>query len=167
MAEEADRDCIKLLEEIKDEYKLKAVISGCVGPRGDGYVVDCKMSADEAELYHSHQIGVFSTTNVDMVTAMTMNYVEEAIGVVQAAKKRGMPVVISFTTETDGKLPTGQSLKDAIEQVDSATNNYPSYFMLNCAHPTHFQSELKAGIDQHWTTRIRGLRCNSSMLSHA
>ena len=107
MAEEADRDCIKLLEEIKDEYKLKAVISGCVGPRGDGYVVDCKMSADEADLYHSRQIGVFSTTSADMVTAMTMNYVEEAIGVVQAAKKLGMPVVISFTTETDGNLHTG------------------------------------------------------------
>ena len=164
--DEANRDSIKILEEIKDEYKLKAVISGCVGPRGDGYVIDCKMSADEAEMYHSRQIGVFSTTSADMVTAITMNYVEEAIGIAQAAKKLGMPVVISFTTETDGKLPTGQSLKDAIDQVDSVTNKYPSYFMLNCAHPTHFESQLKAGVDQYWTTRIRGLRSNSSILSH-
>ena len=121
------------------------------------------MSAEEAEEYHSTQIKTFSETEADMVTAITMNYVEEAIGIAQAAKAFGMPVAISFTVETDGKLPTGQTLKDAIESVDEATGNYPAYFMINCAHPTHFESVLNS---ESWTKRIRGIRANSSTKSH-
>jgi S-methylmethionine-dependent homocysteine/selenocysteine methylase len=94
-----------------------------------------------------------------------MTHAEEAIGVTRAAQAAGMPVVISFTVETDGRLPTGQSLKDAIEQVDTATNNGPAYYMINCAHPTHFEDALAAG--EQWTGRIRGLRANASRLSHA
>jgi len=118
-----------------------------VGPRGDGYVVEKKMSVEEAELYHSRQIAIIASTNADFVTVRTMTYVEESIGAALAAKKHGMPVVISFTTETDGKLPTGMSLIKAIETVDKATDNYPIYFMVNCSHPTHFEFELKAAVD--------------------
>lgn len=100
-----------------------------------------------------------------MVTAITMNYVEEAIGVTRAARSAGMPVAISFTVETDSNLPTGQTLKDAIEKVDDATDGAPVYYMINCAHPTHFESTLAAG--EPWVERIRGLRANASTKSHA
>jgi S-methylmethionine-dependent homocysteine/selenocysteine methylase len=165
---EANRESIALLEEVRREFEddtTRMVISGCVGPRGDGYNPDSQMTPEEAEVYHGEQIATFSRTGADMITAITMTNAEEAIGVTRAARSVGMPVVISFTVETDGRLPTGQSLKDAIETVDAATRSAPAYFMINCAHPTHFETTLATGED--WVKRIRGLRSNASTLSHA
>src|SRR3546814_10609308 len=99
-----------------------------------------------------------------MVTAITMTYADEAIGITRAAQAAGMPVVISFTVETDGRLPSGQSLEEAIQAVDAASGNGPAYYMINCAHPDHFGDALKAG--ESWVKRIRGLRANASRLSH-
>ena len=165
---DANRKAIALLREIRDQHETentKLVINGCVGPRGDGYSPDTLMTVEEAERYHSAQINTFAGTVADMISAITMTHAQEAIGVTRAAQAVGMPVVISFTVETDGKLPTGQTLKDAIEQVDAATNNAPAYYMINCAHTTHFEGALAAG--EQWTTRIRGFRANASRLSHA
>ena len=161
---DANRKSVALLEAIRAESPgTTVVISGCVGPRGDGYSPTNTMSEQDAEAYHAAQIGTFAGTAADLVTAITMNYVEEAIGVTRAAKRAGMPVVISFTVETDGTLPTGQALKDAIEQVDGATSRTPAYYMINCAHPSHFEGALTAG---GWLDRIRGLRANASRQSH-
>ena len=165
---DANRKAVEMLRAIRDEHetdKTKVVISGNIGPRGDGYSPDKLMTEDEAERYHSVQIGTFANTEADVITAITMTHAEEAIGVVRAAKAVGMPVVISFTVETDGKLPTGQTLKEAIEQVDNVTDNGPAYYMINCAHLTHFEGALAAG--EEWIKRIRGLRANASALSHA
>ena len=165
---EANKKSVRLLEDIRDEYETAQtpiVISGCVGPRGDGYVPGNKMSDKQAEAYHSSQVETFAGTAADLVTGITMNYAEEATGLVRAARNAALPVVISFTVETDGKLPTGQSLGDAIQQVDEATSGYPAYFMINCAHPTHFSSVI--GGEESWLERIRGLRANASTMSHA
>jgi S-methylmethionine-dependent homocysteine/selenocysteine methylase len=140
------------------------VINGVVGPRGDGYRVDAQMTAREAERYHAEQIRVFAGTQADMVSAITMTYVEEAIGIARAARSHGLPVVISFTVETDGRLPSGEELGAAIERVDAATEAAPAYYMVNCAHPRHFEGVLADG---HWRDRIRGIRANASTLSHA
>jgi homocysteine S-methyltransferase len=159
-----NRQAIRLLEEIRREHRdLSIVISGCVGPRGDGYNPTHVMSTDEAQAYHREQISVFSDTAADMVSAITMNYAEEAIGITRAAEELGMPVAVSFTVETDGRLPTGQPLQEAIEQVEGATAMYPVYYMLNCAHPEHFEKVL----EKPWARRIRGLRANASRKSHA
>jgi S-methylmethionine-dependent homocysteine/selenocysteine methylase len=165
---DANKKAIELLQEIRDEHETettKLVISGNMGPRGDGYSSESLMTEDEAERYHAVQIGTFAETVADMITAITMTHSEEAIGITRAAIAAGMPVVISFTTETDGRLPTGQTLKDAIEQVDAATGNGPAYYMINCAHTSHFQDALEAGAA--WTKRIKGIRANASRLSHA
>ena len=165
---EMNRKSIALLHEIRDEYeneKTKMVISGCIGPRGDGYNPAALMREDEAEQYHAMQAQTFRDAEADMVTAITMTYPAEAIGITRAAKNAGMPVVISFTVETDGRLPTGQALEDAIAQVDDATAKAPAYYMINCAHPTHFAGALAAGA--RWLERIRGLRANASIKSHA
>src|SRR6185503_14366400 len=141
----ANRRAISLLEEIRRSYdspRTPVVVSGCVGPRGDGYVPDKTMSATEAHAYHDEQVRVFGDAGADMICAMTMNYVEEAVGIVWAARGAGLPVAIAFTVETDGRLPTGQTLPAAIEAVDAATGGYPAYFMVNCAHPTHFGDVL-------------------------
>jgi S-methylmethionine-dependent homocysteine/selenocysteine methylase len=123
------------------------------------------MSANQAEGYHSQQIATFAETAVDLVTAITMNYVEEAIGLAQAAKNAQVPVVISLTVETDGRLPTGQALGEAITEIDAATTDYPSYYMINCAHPSHFIGVVDG--DDAWRNRIHGLRANASRMSHA
>ena len=165
---QANAKSIELMAELRREYQSKTtpvVISGCVGPRGDGYDPGTVMSADEAQAYHAEQIGVFANTEADMVTAITMTNANEAIGLTRAAQAAGMPVAISFTLETDGRLPTGQSLKEAVEEVDAETGKAPAYYMINCAHPTHFEATLdaKAG----WVNRIRGIRANASKRSHA
>jgi homocysteine S-methyltransferase len=165
---DANRRAIHLLEELRNDYETERtpiVISGCVGPRGDGYVPDRAMSAQEAEVYHQEQIETLAGSAADMVCAITMNYVEEAVGVASAAQRASLPVAISFTVETDGNLPTGQRLRAALEEVDDATSGYPSYYMINCAHPTHFDNVLIEG--EPWVQRIRGLRANASRMSHA
>ncbi|NIR31930.1 MAG: homocysteine S-methyltransferase [Gammaproteobacteria bacterium] len=164
---DANRRAIDLLVELREELETDTspmVISGCVGPRGDGYDPGAIMTAKEAETYHAAQIGVFSETAADQVTAITMTNTNEAIGVAHAARGVDLPVVISFTVETDGKLPSGQPLKEAIEEVDAATGRWPAYYMINCAHPTHFQNVLE---NAAWIKRLRGLRANASKRSHA
>ncbi len=162
----ANRDAIALLEEVRSEFPtLRSVISGCVGPRGDGYDPGMLMSASAAEAYHAPQIRALSGTAADFVTAITMTNTPEAIGVVRAAGAAGLPAVISFTVETDGRLPTGQPLGEAIEEVDAATDRAARYFMINCAHPDHFRDTLAAGGD--WLRRLCGIRANASRLSHA
>jgi len=166
--DDANRKAIDFLCDIRDEFKAeksKMVISGCIGPRGDGYAPKNLMTAEETEKYHSAQIKTLSETPADMVSAITINYVEEAIGITRAAASFNIPVVISFTVETDGKLPSGQTLRHAIETVDMATLDYPAYYMINCAHPTHFDGVLEA--DESWVTRIGGIRANASAKSHA
>ncbi|HEU4923577.1 MAG TPA: homocysteine S-methyltransferase family protein [Burkholderiales bacterium] len=165
---EANRRAIALLARIRDELsetRTMAVISGCVGPRGDGYQPANMMTIEQALSYHRVQVDTFADTAADMVGAITMNYVEEAIGIALAARDAEMPVAISFTVETDGRLATGHTLADAIGLVDAATGSYPAYYMLNCAHPQHFDSVLEP--DASWTGRIRGLRANASRKSHA
>lgn len=165
---ELNRRAVTLLEEVRAELETETtpiVISGNLGPRGDGYVVGDAMTADEASAYHAPQARTFADTSADLVTALTMNYAEEAIGIVRAARDAGLPVVIGFTVETDGRLPSGQPLREAIEQVDRETDGAPVYFMLNCAHPTHFDAVLEPR--EAWTERIRGLRANASRMSHA
>ena len=164
----ANRDAVELLRETRRQHETAdspIVISGCIGPRGDGYQPGALMTAEEAASYHSRQADAFAEADADLITAITMTYPAEAIGVTEAARAAGMPVVISFTVETDGTLPTGQSLAEAIETVDRATGSYPLYYMINCAHPTHFAHTLEA--DQPWAGRIGGIRANASKLSHA
>ena len=167
---EINEKAIQLMVDLKREFENEIdtiIISGCVGPRGDGYKPENTMTVDDAQKYHSKQIEVFSNSPVDIISAITMTYVEEAIGIARAAAAVKLPVVISFTVETDGKLPTGLSLKEAIEQVDENVNQLPLYFMINCAHPTHFINELIDGQNEQWTKRIKGIRANASCKSHA
>jgi S-methylmethionine-dependent homocysteine/selenocysteine methylase len=164
----ANRQAIALLHELRDEFETPRspmVISGNIGPRGDGYDPGTVMTADVAQAFHARQAEIFAETGADMVTAATMTNTPEAVGIVRAAKAVGMPVAISFTVETDGRLPTGETLGEAIEAVDAATGAYAAYFMINCAHPTHFEDALADG--EAWTARIGGIRANASRLSHA
>jgi S-methylmethionine-dependent homocysteine/selenocysteine methylase len=165
---DANRTSIGLLLEVRDALETPAtpiVISGNLGPRGDGYRAEARMSVEQARAYHSAQIGTFAGTDADMVAAFTMNYVEEAVGIAITAREHAMPLALSFTVETDGKLPSGQPLAEAIERVDAESGEYPVYYMINCAHPSHFESvldELGAKL-----RRVRGLRANASRRSHA
>jgi homocysteine S-methyltransferase len=139
------------------------VVSGVIGPRGDGYIAEAPNSVDDAAAYHYPQAAALAAGGADMIAAVTMTTSAEALGISMAAHRVGLPVVISFTVETDGRLPSGEALGDAIEKVDGSAP--PAYFAINCAHPTHFENALGAG--EPWIARIRGLRANASTKSHA
>lgn len=163
----ANHDAIAFIAGLREEFKDNAkaiVLNALIGPRGDAYAPEEEVAAKEAEEYHSKQMSWLADTDVDMVSALTFTQSDEAIGAARAAKKYGLPIMVSFTVETDGKLPTGQPLGEAIKTVDEATDSCPAFYMVNCAHPTHFANVLD---DASWTERIRGLRCNASKMSHA
>jgi len=163
----ANEDSIAFIAGLRDEFSSNSkpiVLNGIMGPRGDGYVADLEVAAHEAEDYHAQQIAWLADTQVDMVTGTTYTQANEAIGLVRAARAAGLPVVISFTVETDGTLPTGQPLGEAVELVDEATDSAAAYFVVNCAHPDHFFQVLEGSA---CTRRVRGIRCNASRLSHA
>jgi homocysteine S-methyltransferase len=164
---EANRASVALMVQLRDEcasHEKPIVLNGIIGPQGDAYAPDTAIAIHEAERYHAQQIGWLADTEVDMVTALTFTQSAEASGLVLAARSAGLPVVVSFTVETDGRLPTGQPLGEAIDAVDQATDAAAAYFMVNCAHPEHFAHVLG---DTAWARRVRGIRCNASRKSHA
>jgi homocysteine S-methyltransferase len=163
----ANRAGIAFAMQLRDEHPMPGpvVINGVAGPRGDGYVAGTRMTVAEAAAYHAPQLQAFADAGAELASALTLTYAEEAIGFVRAGVAAGLAVVVSFTVETDGRLPSGQSLRDAIEQVDAETDGAAEYFMVNCAHPTHFADALEeAG---PWRERIGGIRANASRKSHA
>lgn len=159
---------VQFVSEIRDRHEtdtLPILVNGLVGPSGDAYAPDETLSCQDALLIHAPQIHALGRAGVDMISAMTLTHAGEAVGIVRAAAEIDIPVVIAFTLETDGRLPSGQSLADAIGEVDEATVNGPAYYMINCAHPDHFRNVLETG--GAWTSRIGGIRSNASRMSHA
>jgi homocysteine S-methyltransferase len=164
---QANRDSVGFIGGLREEFAANAapiVLNGIIGPTADAYAPETQMDAEEAERYHARQLGWLAETEIDMVTATTFPHADEATGFVRAARSVGLPAVVSFTVETDGRLPCGLQLGEAIRKVDEATDCAAEYFNVNCAHPDHF-FHLFDGAD--WTRRVRGLRCNASRLSHA
>ena len=158
---------VELLKDLRTMWEAPetpCVINGAIGPRGDGYK-NGRMAAAEAEAYHAPQIAAFAEAGADMVSAYTMTNIGEAVGVARAARALDMPCVISFTVETDGRLVDGGTLREGIETVDRETGASPIYYMINCAHPSHFEQALQAG--EAWVRRIHGVRANASTKSHA
>jgi S-methylmethionine-dependent homocysteine/selenocysteine methylase len=163
---DANRLAVESLVELRRQLdsEIHVVVSGCIGPRANGFEGATRMAAKQARDYHAEQVQTFAGTDADMVHAMTMTYPDEAAGIVLAAREAEIPVAISFTVETDGVLPDGTGLGEAIERVDDATGGAAAYFAINCAHPTHFAHVLDA--DKAWTQRLRGVRANASSKSH-
>lgn len=160
-----NQDAISLMAAVRSESDHSpTVLSANIGPREDAYAPETQMTSDQAERYHAEQISILAETDVDVISGYTLAYPSEAIGLIRAARRFRLPVVIAFTVETDGRLPTGESLAQAISEVDAATDGYAAYFMINCAHPEHFSSVLEGA---PWMQRIRGIIANASRRSHA
>lgn len=162
------RDAVDCAKEIRARWQDRVtpiLVNGVVGPSGDGYAPEAALDATEAQRLHSPQITAFAEEGVDMVSAITMTHVGEAVGIALAAQDAGLPVVVSFTVETDGRLPTGETIGEAIAATDTATGAAPLYYMINCAHPDHFSAAFEA--QEEWVWRVGGLRANASRLSHA
>jgi S-methylmethionine-dependent homocysteine/selenocysteine methylase len=156
---------IELIARLRGERNGSAniALNLPVGPRGDGYDPGTMMTAAEARAYHAWQIGIAADAGAEVITALTMTYLEEAQGIAMAAADAGLPAVVSFTVETDGRLPTGMALAEAVKRADDAAGGI-AYHMINCAHPSHFASVLD---DAELAVRIGGLRANASRMSHA
>ena len=164
---QANHQAVVIVDQMRRNSETTStpiVVSGTIGPRGDGYDPGQIMSEAEASDYHAWQAQIFADSPADLISAITMTNTPEAIGVTNAAKAFDMEVVISFTVETDGHLPTGQSIEDAIAEVDDKSGACPVYYMINCAHPTHFADKLAAS--GPWVQRIKGIRANACKCSH-
>ncbi|MBA3908827.1 MAG: homocysteine S-methyltransferase [Rhodobacter sp.] len=147
----------------REDEKLAILLNGVIGASGDGYAIDHFLTGDEAFDRHRVQAEALAEAGADLVTAVTMTHSGEAIGAARAAQAASVPVAVSFTVETDGKLPSGETLAEAIAATDAATGAAPVYYMVNCAHPTHFSGVLQG----EWVVRIGGIRANASRMSHA
>lgn len=158
-------DFLTAIRAAHPEWTGPTVLSGSLGPRGDGYEVGTVMSSEEARRYHAHQIDVFADAGCDLVSVLTLTYAAEGLGIALAAKDAGVAVVLYFTLETDGRLPDGTRLRDAISLVDGVTDGYVAYYGINCAHPDHMAPALADGGE--WVDRIGALRANASRRSHA
>jgi homocysteine S-methyltransferase len=162
----ANREAVAFSSGLRDEYAgsvSHVVVNGLVGPRGDAYAPTSLLTAEESQAYHREQIGWLAEAGVDQVTALTFTHTAEAVGAVRAATQVGIPIVVSFTIETDGTLPSGQPLGAAFEELDELTDGAAAYLMVNCAHPDH----VRAALDGPWVTRVRSLRCNASRATHS
>lgn len=158
----ANREAVDLVRRAQERAGVdRSLVVGIHGPRGDGYVAGAPADPDEAADYHFTQARSFAAAGVDLVHAMTLTTPEEGIGMVRAARSAGLPVALSFTVETDGRLPDGTSLGAAVEHVDAAAP--PDWFGINCAHPTHMAPAFNGGA---WQERVGGLRPNASTLTH-
>lgn len=165
---ETNNRAVAFVSKIRAQHETEdfpILVNGLVGPAGDAYAPDTSLTPQEALQIHAPQIHALGKAGVDMISAMTLTHAREATGIVQAAQEIDVPVVIAFTLETDGRLPSGQPLGEAIAEVDGATNNGPIYYMINCAHPDHFRDVLDTGAA--WLLRIGGIRSNASRMSHA
>lgn len=152
-----------------DQQSLPVLVVGDLGPRGDGYQVqDADVTAEAARDYHRSQIAALADAGADLICALTMTTVAESIGVVEASGACGLPVIVSPTVGTDGCLPGGVSLGDAIGQIDEATGAAPLFYMVNCAHPDHLLPVLEdaKARGEDWLSRFRGFRANASTKSH-
>ncbi len=162
--DEANRRSVAFAEGLRDEFPdVPILIEGVLGPHGDAYAPDRILTPQEAQDYHRPQIEVLAAAGADFIGAYTLGSTGEAIGIAEAARESGMPVLLSFTVETDGRLSSGITLAEAIAQTDAATGSYPIWYGINCAHPDHFRNHLNG----NWIGRIGSIRANASRKSHA
>lgn len=165
--QELSRAAVRFAKAIRGRWQHRVspiLLNGVIGPAGDAYDTASALDANAAEAIHAPQIALLANCGVDLVSALTFGSMPEAIGFARAGKMVGVPAVIAFTVETDGRLPDGTPLDRAILETDAATGGAPLYYMINCAHPEHFRDVLTGDA---WCRRIRGVRANASRLSHA
>jgi homocysteine S-methyltransferase len=160
-----NRIAVELLTALAAEHESDLAgweVGGILGPRGDGYRTERGHDPAEAADYHRPQLAAFAAAGAARASVLTLTDVGEAIGVATAAADVGIRCAVGLTVETDGRLPDGTTLAEAVAAVDAVAP--PAYFMVGCAHPQHIAAGLDGG---DWRARIGGLRVNASTMSHA
>jgi len=156
---------IEFLREIASEYHEqipRILIGGIIGPRGDAYQLNKTITSVEAEDYHAVQLATLKAAKVDFACALTFNNTPEAIGVARAATTIGVPLTVSLTVNSNGRLKSGPTVAEAVKSIDAeAGKSAPAFYMLNCSHPVEFEPALTEGA---WLERLRGFRPNASKM---
>ena len=162
---EMQQRSIRFLDDIRAEYAGRvsdAYIAAGIGPRGDAYGTGGAITAEEAEDYHAVQLENLDGSGADMAIAVTFNNIPEAVGVIRAANKLGIPIGVSLTLTPEGRLRSGPSLREAIEAVDEATDGTAAWLGTNCSHPLEFEPALAD--PGPWQDRLRYVRPNAAKM---
>jgi len=159
--DQLNKDAVRLVADCGEG----AVVTGKVGPIGDGYLAG-KITVKEAHDYHRSQVSALASAGADLVCSHTFSSWEEGGGLAMAAKEVGIPLTVGFTVDIDGRLHSGQGLGEAIMAVDREAGSYPEYYTVNCAHPDHFRTALEEGQGSEWIKRIGEVLVNASKKSH-
>jgi homocysteine S-methyltransferase len=162
---DANIAAIDFLRDIAQDYAgqiPRLLVGGILGPRGDAYSLNQTITAASAEDYHAVQLQTLKRAGVDFAIAQTINNIPEAVGIARAAAAINMPLSISLTLDSSGRLKSGPSLGEAITEIDRLSDDTaPAFYMLNCSHPVEYAPAITAN---GWTHRLRGVRPNASKM---
>ena len=163
------RDNVAFLKGIQKSSGIEMYAGGLTGCRGDAYTGEGALSEQEAREFHRWAAEHFREAGADFLYAGIMPVLSEAAGLAQAAADAGLPCIISFTVQQDGKLIDGTPIADAIRYIDGHTRIRPVCYMANCVHPTILHRALSRDFNRAPIVRerFRGIQANTSPLLYA
>lgn len=162
-------DNVSFLRRIQKESGIEMYVGGLMGCKGDAYTGEGALSSHEARAFHQWQAELFREAGADFLYAGIMPVLGEAAGMAQAMAETGLPYIISFTIQRDGRLIDGTTITGAIEYIDSLSGPKPVCYMTNCVHPKIVYDALSQPFNRNEIVKSRflGIQANTSPLSYA
>lgn len=162
-------DNMMFLRSIQDHCNITMFVGGLMGCKGDAYTGEGALSESEAQVFHQWQANLFLNAGADFLYAGIMPTLPEATGMAQAMSATGLPYIISFTIQKDGRLIDGTAISEAIAYIDNKATVKPLCYMANCVHPSIVSEALLQPFNQTHIVfnRFLGIQGNTSPLSYA
>ena len=163
------QDNMRLLREAVAGARVPTFSGGLMGCRGEAYTGQGCLTEGEAREFHRWEAEGFRAAGAEFLLAALMPTLPEARGMAAAMGSTGLPSIISFTLQRNGRLMDGTALHDAITAIDTLSSPPPLCYMANCVHPRIVAEALSCPWNQTETVRTRflGIQANASPLSHA
>jgi len=162
-------DNVAFLRKIQQNSGIEMYVGGLMGCKGDAYTGEGALSEEDSFDFHRWAADRFREAGADFLYAGIMPTLPEAAGLARAADSTGLPYIISFTIQQDGKLIDKTTIADAIRYIDSVTQSKPVCYMTNCVHPAIVFKALSRPFNDIPLVkeRFRGIQANTSPLSYA
>jgi methionine synthase I (cobalamin-dependent) len=115
-------------------------VAGSLSPLEDCYRPDLAPGDDALAREHDAQARFLSEAGVDLILAETHNSIREAWAALSAARATGLPVVLSFVTDGEGRLLSGEPIGDAVRAVRPLA---PDALGINCVPAARVARDLE------------------------